>query len=131
MPSHGFLLENLCRPLEMAHDQSEKMQSCALRFEELVELETPFEEALLLIKDLLRHTFDQQIVASLKDVHRGTVLVEGQVTHRGCKLPGWPSPDRARTRQCQDARSRSSNARPARRPCGFPASADHPARAPG
>jgi len=53
-----------------------------------VELETPFEETLLLIKDLLSQTFDQQIVASLKDVHRGTVLVEGQVTHRGCKLPG-------------------------------------------
>ena len=63
------------------------MQSRALRFEELVELETAFEEVLLLIKDLLCQTFDQQIVASLKDVHRGTVLVEGQVTHRGYKLP--------------------------------------------
>ena len=73
------------------------MQPGAMRFEELVKLETPFQEGLLLIKDLIRQTFDQQIVASLEDVHRGTVLVEGQVTHRGCKLPGWASPDRART----------------------------------
>ena len=88
MTSHGFLLENLCRLLEMTHDQAEEMQSCTLRFEELVKLEAPFQKALLLIKDLIRQTFDQQIVASLKNVHRGTVLVEGQVTHRGCKLPG-------------------------------------------
>ena len=32
--------------------------------------------------------------------------VEGRVTHRGCKLPCWPSPDRARTSQCQEAWSR-------------------------
>ena len=86
--SHGFFLKSLGRLLEMAHDQAQKMKPRTLRFKELMKLETSFKEGLLLIKDILRQTLDQLIVASLKDVHRGTVLVDGQVTHRGCKLPG-------------------------------------------
>ena len=86
--SYGFLLECLRRVLEMAHDQAQKMEPSALRFEKLVELETPFKQVLLLIENLFCQTLDQQIVASLQNVHRGTVLVDREVTHGGYKLPG-------------------------------------------
>ena len=82
----GLLFEELGRLLEMAHDQPQEMQPGTMRFEKFVKLKAAGDEVFLLVQDLFGEAFDEQLVSSLEDLHRGPVLVQRQVTHRGNSL---------------------------------------------